>query len=41
MSCDIIWDQDIKGLGFGIHQNMAQSSKTLESELLVNCGFNQ
>jgi hypothetical protein len=27
---DIIWSQDIKELGFGIHQKVLQSCKTLE-----------
>ena len=30
--CDIIWNQDLKELGFGIHQKVLQSSKTLESQ---------
>ena len=32
MTWDIIWNQDIKELGFGIHQKVLQSSKTLESQ---------
>ena len=32
MTYDIIWNQDIKELGFGIHQKVLQSSKTLESQ---------
>ena len=32
MTWDIIWNQDLKELGFGIHQKVLQSSKTLESQ---------
>ena len=41
MSCDIIWNQDVKWKRLEIHQNMAQSTKTLAKSTVVNCAFNQ
>ena len=32
MTWDIIWNQDLKELGFRIHQKVVQSGKTLESQ---------
>ena len=41
MTCDIILYQDLKRKRLEIHQNMAQSTKTLEKSIVVNCAFNQ